>query len=438
MAAFESKLIAILCADVKDYSRHIQRDEEGTIQRLKEFRLTFDQTIAGYGGRIANTAGDSVVAEFATVKDAVTCAVTAQKNLAEKNKSLPAPDRLFFRIGIHLGDVIRDGKDILGDGVNIAARIESTAEPGGIALSGSVYDSIKNKLPYRYEFQGEQQLKNIDEPVRVYKVVLETVTAGAIADQPAETIVPSTPHFLRFTPVSIVVALVVLAIAVLLGIFYLPAEPGKEQTNQQATVTEPVATPAVVEPPSIAVLPFTNMSPEPEQEYFTDGLSEELINHLAQIQGLRVIGRTSCFVFKGKNEDLRVIGETLGVNHILEGSVRKAGETLRITAQLVKAADGSHIWSETYDSTLNDVLAIQEDISKAVAQNLKLSLGLGEFSRPGWTRNVAAYDEYLQARSYYWQATPETITKAVEHYQRAIEIDPAFILARTSLVNAYC
>jgi TolB-like protein len=189
---------------------------------------------------------------------------------------------------------------------------------------------------------------------------------------------------------------------------------------------------------SVAVLPFADMSPGKDQEYFADGVAEEVLNQLSQIRDLFVVGRTSSFSFKGRNEDLRVIGEKLGVSHLLEGSVRKDSNQVRVSAQLIKAADGYHLWSQTYDRTLEDIFTIQEDISTAVAQALQVSLGLGEFGRPGWTRNAAAYEEYLQGRSHYLKASPQSLLKAVEHYQRAIEIDPAFILARTSLVETFC
>jgi TolB-like protein/class 3 adenylate cyclase len=449
MEPIERKLIAVLCADVKDYSQHMQRDEDGTIRRLKDFRRTFDQTIADHQGRIANTAGDSVVAEFATVKDAVTCAVAAQTALAGKNESLTAQDRLFFRIGIHMGDVIRDGKDILGDGVNIAARIESTAEPGGIALSGSVYDSIKNKLPYRYEFQGEQQLKNITEPVRVYKVVLEEKAAGTAADRPMETSISSAPHSSLLTTqpstmqttrnVPVLVGAMTLALVLVLVVIYWLRNVGEEPVSPPTaptteTVVETTApvdapTPASTRlPNSVAVLPFENLSPDPNNAYFADGLHEEVLNHLAKIQALNVIARTTMRRYANTDKSFHQIADELNVETVMEGSVRYANNQIRVTAQLIDPATEAHLWSEAYDHELKDIFAIQSDIAMNVANALKAEFSLADRAAIEQSPTVSpeAYTLYLSASGYQSQQTAEATTLGLERIDRALELAPEF------------
>jgi TolB-like protein/class 3 adenylate cyclase/Tfp pilus assembly protein PilF len=379
---FQRKLTAILSADVVGYSRLMGDDEESTVHTLNKYKQRIFDLIERHNGRLVDSPGDNVLAEFVSVVDAVRCGVQIQEDLKENNEDLPINRKMEFRIGINTGDVIQDGDRIYGDGVNVAARIESLAAAGGICLSRTAYDQVKKKLNYEYEFLGEYEVKNIDEPVRVYRVKMEP-------------------------------------------------EP-KTQIVKEKRVS------FLSDKPSIAVLPFINMSNDPDQEYFSDGMTEELINALAKLEGLKVISRTSAFYFKGEKIDLRTIGEKLGVENVLEGSVRKAGNKLRITAQLIKVDDDTHLWSEAYNRELEDVFAIQEEISHAVVENLKVKL-LDEIKGPlvkDYTKSFEAYEFFLKGKYILNQGTFEW-EKLFDYFERAIKADPNFAPAYSFLAISY-
>ena len=388
--SFKRKLSAILSADVAGYSRLMSQDEIDTIRRLKGYRQLMVNHIKRCGGRVVDSPGDNILAEFTSVVDALECAVDVQKELKKRNESLPPEKKMEFRIGINLGDIVEDDNRIYGDGVNIAARLESLAEPGGICISGFVYHQVKNRLKLEYEYLGEQSVKNIKEPVPVYRVLS---LPGAAAHRVIEA---------------------------------------KKVAEKEITVS------SVQDKPSIAVLPFVNMSEDPEQEYFSDGMSEEIIGALAKLEGLKVISRTSAFYFKGKDVKLRQVAEELKVDHILEGSVRKAGNQLRISAQLIKVDDDTHLWSENYNRELKDVFAIQEEISQAVVQNLKVKL-LGEKTEPlvkDYTQNTEAYELFLKGM-FYWNQGFFGYEKAVEYMEKAIEVDPDYVPAYVNMAGIH-
>jgi adenylate cyclase len=338
---FKRKLTAILSADVVGYSRLMGEDEESTVRTLNKYKELIFNLVDKGNGRVIDSPGDNVLAEFVSVVDAVRCGARIQEGLKANNHELPSDKKMEFRIGIHTGDVLQDGDRIYGDGVNIAARIESLADPSGICVSGLVYTQVKNKLNLDYEFIGKQTVKNITEPVPVYRI-----------------------------------------------------KSLSETKVKKNTDNDPIS--IINSKPSIVVLPFVNMSNDPDQEYFSDGMAEEIIGALAKLEGLKVISRTSAFFFKGKDVNLRTIGQELNVEHVLEGSVRKAGNKIRITAQLIKVSDDDHLWSENYDRELEDVFAIQDEISNAVVENLKVKL-LKKASEPlvkDYTKSLEAYELY--------------------------------------------
>ena len=356
MDRLERHLATVLCADVKDYSQHMQVSEEITIRLLHEHRAAMDALIANHGGRIANTAGDSVVAEFVSVVDAVTCAVEIQEHLKEMEAE-HVNECLSYRIGIHLGDIIAKGQDILGDSVNIAARLEGIADAGGICISGIVFDSIRGKSPYQYEALGEMQLKNIAEPIQVYKVRLK----------------------------------------------------------QKETLKAPdAAYPESPDKPSIAVLPLDNMSNDPEQEYFSDGLTEDIITDLSKVSGLLVIARNSTFAYKRQAVDLRRVGAELGVKYVLEGSVRKGGDRIRITVQLIEAANGSHVWAERYDRVLTDIFDLQDEMTRTIVNALEVKLTKKEalLIESRGTDNIEAYDLLMRGREMFLRFSSDAVSQA--------------------------
>src|SRR4051812_15894039 len=380
----ERRLAAIFAADVAGYSRLMSQDEAGTLRALAAAREVMDGLIRDHGGRIANTAGDSVLAEFPSAVDAVHCAVTVQEKLAEASAGEPEDRPLQFRIGVHVGDVVVRGGDLLGGGVNVAARLEGFAEPGGIAISGAAHGYVRNALPLAYTDLGEQQVKNIDEPVRAYAV------KHASAPAPGSTTLPKPP---------------------------LP----------------------VPEKPSIAVLPFTNMSDYPEQEYFADGIAEDIITTLSHISSLLVIARNSTFAYKGKARDLRHVGRELGVRYILEGSVRRSGDRIRVTAQLVDASDGSHVWAERYDRPLADVFDIQDELTREIVTALRVALTDGEQARV-WlrsTENVSAWADAMRGFDHIWRGNASDNEKAKEFFRSAVRRDPQYSRACAMLARTY-
>ncbi|MBI3797557.1 MAG: adenylate/guanylate cyclase domain-containing protein [Deltaproteobacteria bacterium] len=390
----ERKLAAILSADVQGYSRLMGEDEEGTLRALSACREVIDAVIHQHRGRIVGTAGDSVLAEFASVVDAVRCAVEIQRQLKAKNADLPAHRRMEFRIGINLGDVMVDGEQIYGDGVNIAARLESLAEAGGICIAGTVYDQIENKLALNYEYLGEQTVKNIAKPVRVYRVRIGETDLSVETPRRGVSTLP--PH---------------------------------EQTQALPLPNKP----------SIAVLPFVNMSSDPEQEYFSDGITEDLITDLSRLSGLFVIARNSSFTYKGKAVKIEEVGRELGVRYVLEGSVRKAGNRVRITAQLVDATTSHHLWAERYDRELQDIFALQDEIVQRIVTTLELQLTLweqGVLVRKS-TPNLEAYDYYLRGQAYWWHITKEANVQARQMYEKALELDPTYATAYVGLGGTY-
>jgi len=380
----ERRLAAILAADVFGYTRLMGADEAGTLRRLTELRQeSLEPLIAKHHGRIVKLMGDGLLAEFASVVETVACAVAWQETVAERETDGGEDTRLQFRIGINLGDVIVDGDDIHGDGINIAARLESLAEPGGIWLSGDAYRQAKGKVEAEFEDLGERELKNVADPVRIYRVATES------SETPA-------------------------------------ASPTKE----------PLPLP---DKPSIAVLPFDNMSGDPEQEYFADGLTEDIITALAAWRSFPVMARNSAFVYKGRAVDSKQVGRELGVRYILEGSVRKTGNRVRITAQLIDASTGHHVWAERLDRDIEDVFQLQDELTLRIATTVEPQLRQAERERSvsKTTEDLSAWDCYLRGRSYIHQMSEEGNVSARRMFERAIELDSTYGEAFAALAHSH-
>ena len=418
------KLTAILSADVVGYSRLMGEDEVSTVRTLEAYRKVISDLIEQFRGRVVDSPGDNLLSEFSSVVDAVQCAVEIHEVIRAKNEELPEDCRMLFRIGVNLGDVIEEGDRIYGDGVNIAARLEGLAEAGGICISGSAHEQIENKLALGYEYLGEHTVKNIAKPVKVYRVPVGPKDAFPKEESEKKTKSKNWP----WTALGAVGAIIVIIGALAIWNFYLrgpsiePASLEPEQETIVSDVKEALKT--------IAVLPFDNLSSDPEQEFFVLGLSEEILNSLCQIPGLGVTGKTSSFSFKGKDKTIQEIANELGVDHILEGSVRKAGDALRITAQLVRTSDDLHLWSETFDRELKDIFRIQEDIANSVADKLKLTLEA--FQLLGGTENIDAYEKYLVVKGLAGQGSARNIESAIleqKLIEEAIALDPKFALA---------
>jgi len=425
---FRRKLTAILSADVAGYSRLMQDDEAATVKTLETYKQIISDLVKQHRGRVVDSPGDNLLAEFASVVDAVQCAVATQKELQAHNTELSENRKMLFRIGVNLGDVIEEESRIYGDGVNIAARLESLADPGGICISKTAFDQIETKLPFGYEFLGEQTVKNIAKPVGAYRVLMEprVTEAGPKAKAPKVSL------WRRKT----VLASAIVALVVIIGVgvwnFYLRAPRIEPASVQKMALSLP-------DKPSIAVLAFTNMSDDPQQEYFSDGISEDIITDLSKISGLIVIARNSSFTYKGKTVNVQQIGQDLGVRYLLEGSVRKAGDQMRINAQLIDASNGQHLWAERYDGKFDDVFALQDKITRKIISALALKLTASEEKAVAdkGTDNLQAYDEFLKGWQGYRLLTKEGFAEAKIHLEKAVELDPEFARAYAALAVLY-
>ena len=418
---FERKLTAILSADVKGYSRLMGDDELATVAALKQFRQIIGQFINRHGGRVIDSPGDNLLAEFASVVDAVECALVVQEEIKSRNSEVPQERRMEFRIGVNLGDVIQDQKRIYGDGINIAARLEDLANAGEVWISGMAYDQVKSKIAVGFEYQGRKEVKNIRDPLRVYRLLTDPDKSGATTYRRRK----DDPQHRRRMMVVALVVLVAAIVAAAVG-FKLYFH-GDDRPIQKAFMDHRRGA-AAEEMPSIAVLPFVNMSPDKDQEYFADGFTEDLITDLSKISGLRVISRNSVFVYKGKPVKVEKVAKEFGVNYVLEGSVRKEGEQVRINAQLIDAKTIDHVWADRYDRNLQDIFNLQNEVSQRIVSALKLKLTAKEETRISKkaTENIAAYDIYLRGLEYAGRFTRLYNEKARELFERAIELDPRF------------
>ena len=418
---FKRKLTAILSADVKGYSRLMGEDEEGTIRTLNAYLGEITGFIQKHQGRLVVTAGDSVLADFASVVDAVRCAVEIQEELKDRNKDLPEGKRMEFRIGVNLGDVVEEGDNILGDGVNVAARVQSLAEAGGICISESAYQQIKNKLAFSYDYVGEQAVKNIAEPVRVYRVRMEP---EAVSSKLGEEKMPVGKRLSKAA--LAIIAVVVIAGLVALYQFALRPSPPKMEFASKEKMAFPLP-----DKPSIAVLPFVNMSDDPKQEHFADGMTEEVISTLSRIPTLFVIASNSVFTYKGKPVKVQQVSQELGVRYVLEGSVRRSQDRVRVTAQLIDAVSGHHLWSEKYDRMLKEIFAVQDEITHNIVTALRVKLAGGESIRIArkTTDNVEAWEYYIRGADLArWVKRDENV-QAQELFEKAIALDPKFAAA---------
>ena len=417
----ERKLTAILCADVYGYSRLMGQNEEATLRTLSSYRKFIDSLIEQHHGRFVNSAGDSVLAEFVSVVHAVQCAVDIQTTLKAENAELPPERRMQFRIGVNLGDVMVEGEQIYGDGVNVAARLEGLAEPGGVCISGTVHDQVRDKLTLTYEDRGEQVVKNIARPVRVWRVLLDEAasSAGKMSRTPR--------RYWRGGAVSI--AGVAIAIVTFLIVQHLSLKPPHTAASIPPPEKPALALPVI---PSIVVLPFTNMSNDREQEYFSDGITDELTTDLSRISGLFVIARTSAFTYKGKAVKVQEVSRELGVKYVLEGSVRKADKRVRITAQLVDATSGDELWAERYDRPMSDIFALQDEIAKRIVttMNLQLTLLKQGVLVTQRTNSLEAYDYYLRGIEFFIDMlaakSKQDSLQAQSMFEKAIELDPQY------------
>jgi adenylate cyclase len=411
------KLAAILSADVKGYSRLMGENEVQTLKTLSAYFQIMTTLIQKHQGKVLNIAGDNLLADFESVVDAVLCGVEIQKELRTKNTELAESQRVEFRIGINLGDVIREGESIYGDGVNIAARLESLSEAGGLCISGTAFDQVKNKLNIGYKYLGEQTVKNILEPVRVYRVLMEPEAAGKVIGERK-----GKPRQWQGATIGLVVAVIVVVAAVAIWSLYFRSAPSLEVASK-----EKMAYP-LPDLPSIAVLPFTNMSGDLQQEYFSDGITEEIITALSKVPRLFVIARNSTFTYKGKSVKVKQVAEEMGVRYVLEGSVRKTEDKVRITTQLIDALTGHHLWAEKYDRDLKDIFAIQDEISFKVvtAVNLKLTEGEQALITAGGTKNFEAYARILKGGDYVKRINREGNLLARKMAEETIALDPNY------------
>jgi TolB-like protein/class 3 adenylate cyclase len=413
------KLIAILSADVKGYSHLMADDDEATVETLTAYRQVMTEVIEKHRGRVVDSPGDNLLAEFASVVDAMRGAVEIQEELRTRNAELSDHRRMEFRIGINLGDVIEEGGRIYGDGVNIAARVEGLADAGGICLSESAYQQVKNKLSLGIEYLGEHTVKNIAEPVPVYRLVLEP----RVEDSPAIRARRAKPSPWKTWAVAALCAVVVAAVAV--GLWRFSGRPSPPPLDVASI--ERMAFP-LPDKPSIAVLPFVNMSGDPKQEFLADGISENLIAALSKISEMFVIARNSTFTYKGKPVKVQQVAEELGVRHVLEGSVQRSGDRLRVTAQLIDAITGHHLWSEIYDRKMHELFELLDGITKEIAVALQVKLTVGEQARNlQETDNLEAWGYSVRAYSLLNRITKEDMAKARELYEQAVALDPEFV-----------
>ena len=414
------KLTAILSADVKGYSRLMGEDEEWTVRTLDIFKGVMKNSIPQHRGRVVDSTGDNLLAEFASVVDAVQAAVEIQQVLRAKNSLLPENRRMEFRIGINLGDVIEEGERIFGDGVNIAARLEGLAEAGGICISGSAFEQIENKLPLHYDYLGEHEVKNIIRPVRVYRALMDNGVVKEKGTRPKEQ--GTRRSILAF---SLVGALLIIA-GMAVWQFVLrptsPARPPVEKADPQKMAY------AMPDNPSIAVLPFVNMSDDPKQEFFSDGITEEIITALSKIPHFFVIARSSTFTYKGKAVKIKQVSEELGVQYVLEGSVRRDGDRVRITAQLIDGLSGKHVWADRYDGDLKDIFALQDQITMKIITELRGKMVSGGEVRSAarGTKNLEAYLKHMQAIDFSTRLTREDAIQARKLAEEVIALDPEY------------
>jgi len=422
---FKRKLTAILSADAVGYSRLMREDEESTVRDIAAHRVLISDIVQQHHGRVIDSPGDNILAEFASVVDAVNGAIKIQEEIKRSNTDTPKDRRMEFRIGINLGDVIEEEERIYGDGVNIAARVEGLAAGGGIAISGTVYEHIKEKLSLGYHYLGEQDVKNISEPVRVYRLLTAPPDAGKMIGAAKTT---SKRRRLWAVSAAVVVAIVALGV----WQFYM-----RRPTIEPASV-EKLAFP-LPDKPSIAVLPFVNMSNDPEQEYFSDGMTDELISDLAKIKDILVISRNSAFTYKGKSIKVQQIAKDLKVRYILEGSVQRSGNQVRIRAQLIDGETDHHLWSESYDGVMDDIFELQDKITDKIVSALSVTLTSDEQDRitEKGTDSIPAYDAYLKGVEHYSRMTGDNLLKAIRYYREAVKIDPNFSRAYSGLAAAY-
>ena len=381
------RLSAVFSADVQGYSRLMGDDEEATVHTLTDYRQVLASFVSQYQGRVVDSPGDNLLAEFASAVDAVRCAASVQSALAERNSLLPATRKMHFRIGINVGDVVVEAERIYGDGVNIAARIEGIAEGGGVCISSTVYDQVESKLEFAYEELGEQTFKNIAKPIRVYRLITD-------------------PELI--------------------------AQVGQVNVTASKSSSAP-------DKPSIAVLPFQNLSGDPEQEYFSDGMTEDLITDLSKISGLFVISRNSAFSYKGSRTSAEQVGSDLGVRYVVEGSVRKKSNRVRISAQLIDAETQYHLWAERYDRELDDIFEVQDEVIQQIVAALAVKLTAGEQARVSTapTQNLEAYDAFVRGREEYARREQNANEQARALFWQAIELDPSYAEAYAFLGRTY-
>jgi len=424
---FKRKLAAILSADVEGYSRLMDDDEEATVRTLTSYRNAITDLVQQFRGRVVDAPGDNLLAEFTSVVDAVNCAVEIQRDLAERNTELAYNRQMQFRIGVNLGDVIEEDGRIYGDGVNIAARVESLSEAGGICISGRAYDQVENKLGLEYENLGEHEVKNITRPIRVYRVLSHPGAAAHRVVQAKETLGR------KWRKIGISAAAIVI-VAVALGIWqFYPRDPEFEPASL-ANMAFPLP-----DKPSIAVLPFENLSGDKQQDPIADGLTEDIITSLSRVPDLFVIARNSTFTYKGKPVKVQQVAEDLSVRYVLEGSVQRSGDDLRITAQLIDALNGSHLWADRFDRQAEDLFAMQDEITHKVLIELQVKLTSGDHARTAsrGTENLEAWLLYNQARAHALKMSRESHLKARELYEKAAEIDPNYARAWAGVAYTY-
>lgn len=425
---FKRKLTAIFSADVAGYSRLMAEDETATVKTIASYREIMASLIKQHRGRVVDSPGDNLLAEFSSVVDAVQCAVAVQNEIQTRNAELPDNRRMEFRIGINLGDVIDEEGRIYGDGVNIAARLEALADPGGVCVSKTAFDQIETKLPLGYEYLGEQSVKNIPKPVCAYRVLMKPDAAGKVIGEKRFL-----GRYSRRTAMAAIIILIIVAGGLVSWNIYL----------QQSKKVEPASSDKMAfhlpDKPSIAVLPFKNLSGESEQEFMADGITESIIGAISRVSGLFVIASNSVFTYKGKAVKIQTVSEELGVQNVLEGTVQRIGNRLRVNAQLIDAITGRHLWSEKYDRDMEDIFSVQDNISKEVLTALQVKLVEGEQARvwPKGTSNLDAYIKFLQAYEHFRSFTKNNMLLTRKGMHAAINLDPNYAAPYSILGSAH-